>query len=125
MGPAPDVSRALPALAGFGRQRRRIEPDPPPHSKEEFVCPLRVSGARAGRGPKRPKAVAATIVGNNRDAVRELLASYHRIDDAQTHASFRIEQLSAAEWIRNHARSDAIAANRDAVIARGRSQIHE
>jgi enoyl-CoA hydratase len=71
------------------------------------------------------KAVAASIVDNNRAAVRALLASYHRIDDAQTHASFRIEQISAAEWLRSHARSDAIAANRDAVIKRGRSQIHE
>ena len=70
------------------------------------------------------KAVAESIVGNNRDAVRALLASYHRIDDAQTHASFRIEQLSAAEWIRANASSADIAANRDAVIKRGRSQIH-
>lgn len=70
------------------------------------------------------KAVAASIVGNNRNAVRALLASYHRIDDAQTHASFRIEQLSAAEWVRSNASSADIAANRDAVIRRGRSQIH-
>lgn len=32
------------------------------------------------------RAVAASIVGNNQDAVRALLASYHRIDDAQTGA---------------------------------------
>jgi enoyl-CoA hydratase len=70
------------------------------------------------------RTVAASIVGNNRKAVRALLASYHRIDDAQTHASFRIEQLSAAEWIRSNASSADIAANRDAVIRRGRSQIH-
>jgi enoyl-CoA hydratase len=69
------------------------------------------------------RAVAASIVGNNRDAVRALLASYRRIDDAQTHASFRIEQLSAAEWIRSNASSAEIAANRDAVIERGRLQI--
>jgi enoyl-CoA hydratase len=70
------------------------------------------------------RSVAASIVGNNRAAVQALLASYHRIDDAQMHASFRIEQLSAAEWIRAHASSVAIAANRDAVIQRGRAQIH-
>lgn len=70
------------------------------------------------------RAVAASIVGNNRDAVRALLASYHRIDDAQTHASFRIEELSALEWIRSNASSADIAANREAVIKRGRSQIH-
>ena len=70
------------------------------------------------------RSVAASIVGNNRAAVRALLASYHRIDDAQTHTSFRIEQLSAAEWIRSNASSADIAANRDAVITRGRAQIH-
>ena len=70
------------------------------------------------------RAVAASIVGNNRAAVRALLASYHRIDDAQTHASFRIEQLSAAEWIRSNASGADIVANRDAVIERGRAQIH-
>ena len=69
-------------------------------------------------------AVARSIVGNNRDAVRALLASYRRIDEAQTHASFRIEQLSAAEWLRTNASGADIAANRDAVIKRGRSQIH-
>ena len=70
------------------------------------------------------RSVAASIAGNNRAAVRALLASYHRIDDAQTQASFRIEQLSAAEWIRSNASSADIAANRDAVITRGRAQIH-
>jgi enoyl-CoA hydratase len=70
------------------------------------------------------RSIAASIVGNNRAAVRALLASYHRIDDAQTQASFRIEQLSAAEWIRSNASSADIAANRDAVITRGRAQIH-
>lgn len=70
------------------------------------------------------RSVAASIVGNNHAAVCALLASYHRIDDAQTQASFRIEQLSAAEWIRSNASSADIAANRDAVIKRGRAQIH-
>jgi enoyl-CoA hydratase len=70
------------------------------------------------------RTVAASIVGNNRDAVRALLASYRRIDDAQMHDSFGIEQQSAAEWIRTNASRADIAANRDAVIKRGRSQIH-
>src|SRR5262249_19327268 len=72
----------------------------------------------------KARIVASSIVGNNREAVRALLASYHRIDDAQAHASFRIEQLSAAEWIRSNANRADIAANREAVIKRGRSQIH-
>ncbi len=70
------------------------------------------------------RALAASIAGDNRAAVRALLASYHRIDDAQTHASFRIEQLSFDGWMRSDASSADIAANRDAVIKRGRAQIH-
>jgi enoyl-CoA hydratase len=70
------------------------------------------------------RAVAASIVGNNRAAVKALLESYHRIDDAQTEESFRIELESAAAWIKGNASAADIAANRDAVISRGRSQIH-
>src|SRR6476646_5154350 len=38
--------------------------------------------------------VAASIVGNNQNAVRALLASYHRIDAAQTDAGLWIEAMS-------------------------------
>jgi enoyl-CoA hydratase len=69
------------------------------------------------------RAVAASIVGNNRDAVRALLASYHRIDDAQTRESFAIEMASANDWMSTHASSADIAANRQAVLNRGRSQV--
>jgi enoyl-CoA hydratase len=69
------------------------------------------------------KAVAASIVGNNQRAVRALLASYHRIDDAQTREGFQIEAESAADWLRTSASSADIAANRDAVIKRGRTQV--
>lgn len=71
------------------------------------------------------RAVAASIVNNNRDAVRALLASYHRIDEAQTREAFEIEQQSAQDWLRTHASSDDIAANREAVITRGRAQISD
>ena len=66
--------------------------------------------------------VAASIVGNNQNAVRALLASYHRIDAAQTDASLWIEAMSAKQWM-NSATGNDIAANRDAVIARGRAQV--
>lgn len=66
--------------------------------------------------------VAASIVGNNQRAVRALLASYHRIDEAQTNEGLWIEAASAREWMRS-ASGDDIAANRDAVFARGRSQV--
>src|SRR6188472_558802 len=64
------------------------------------------------------RAVAASIVGNNQKAVRALLASYHRIDDAQTGEGLRIEATSARQWM-SSASGDDIAANRDAVIHRG------
>jgi enoyl-CoA hydratase len=66
--------------------------------------------------------VAASIVGNNQNAVRALLASYHRIDAAQTDAGLWIEAMSAKQWM-NAATGDDIAANRDAVLQRGRAQV--
>ena len=69
------------------------------------------------------KAVAASIVGNNRAAVRALLASYHRIDAAQTREGLDIELETARQWLAGHASAADIAANREAVLKRGREQI--
>jgi enoyl-CoA hydratase len=66
--------------------------------------------------------VAASIVGNNQKAVRALLASYHRIDEAATSVGLAIEADSAAQWM-SEATGDDIAANRDAVLQRGRAQV--
>jgi enoyl-CoA hydratase/carnithine racemase len=66
--------------------------------------------------------VAASIVGNNQNAVRALLASYHRIDAVQTDAGLWIEAMSAKQWL-NSATGNDIAANRDAVLQRGRAQV--
>ena len=66
--------------------------------------------------------VAASIAGNNQKAVRALLASYHRIDEAQTNEGLWIEAASARQWM-STATGDDIAANRDAVIRRGRTQV--
>jgi enoyl-CoA hydratase len=66
--------------------------------------------------------VAASIVGNNQSAVRALLASYHRIDASQTDAGLWIEAASAKQWM-NSATGDDIAANREAVLQRGRAQV--
>jgi enoyl-CoA hydratase len=65
---------------------------------------------------------AAAIVGNNQKAVRALLASYHRIDDAHTNEGLWIEAASARQWM-STATGDDIAANRDAVLQRGRAQV--
>ena len=66
--------------------------------------------------------VAASIVGNNQNAVRALLGSYHRIDDAAIGEGLAIEAESATQWLRD-ATGDDIAANRDAVLQRGRAQV--
>lgn len=66
--------------------------------------------------------VAASIVGNNQKAVRALLGSYHRIDEAHTNDGLWIEAASARQWM-STATGDDIAANRDAVIQRGRTQV--
>jgi enoyl-CoA hydratase len=68
------------------------------------------------------RGIAASIVGNNQKAVRALLASYHRIDDASTGQGLWIEAASAKQWM-NSATGDDIAANRDAVLQRGRAQV--
>ncbi len=68
------------------------------------------------------RSVAAAIVGNNQRAVRALLESYHRIDDQQTQAGLWIEATSATRWMRV-ATGDDIAANRSAVLERGRAQV--
>src|SRR5690242_18267763 len=64
--------------------------------------------------------VAASIVGNNQNAVRALLASYHRIDDSQTSAGLWLEAMAARQF---RTSGDDIAANREAVLQRGRSQV--
>jgi enoyl-CoA hydratase len=66
--------------------------------------------------------VAASIVGNNQNAVRALLASYHRIDAEQTDAGLWIEAMSAKQWMSSATGND-IAANRAAVFERGRAQV--
>src|ERR1700712_4987415 len=67
--------------------------------------------------------VAGSIVGNNQSAVRALLQSYHRIDEQQTTAGLWIEATSARQWM-SVATGDDIAANRAAVLERGRAQVN-
>lgn len=63
--------------------------------------------------------VAASIVGNNQNAVRALLASYHRIDESQTAAGLWLEACAAKQF---RTSGDTIAANREAVLQRGRGR---
>ena len=66
------------------------------------------------------RSVADSIVGNNQNAVRALLASYHRIDESQTAAGLWLEANAAKQY---RTSGDDIAANRDAVLQRGRAQL--
>ena len=64
--------------------------------------------------------VADSIVGNNQDAVRALLWSYHRIDDSNTSEGLWLEATAARAF---RTSGDDIAANREAVLQRGRAQV--
>ncbi len=64
--------------------------------------------------------VAESIVGNNQSAVRALLSSYHRIDDSQTGAGLWLEATAARAF---RTSGEDIAANREAVLERGRAQV--
>ncbi|MCV7384147.1 enoyl-CoA hydratase [Mycolicibacter longobardus] len=66
--------------------------------------------------------VAAAIVGNNQAAVRALLASYHRIDESQTATGLWLEAMAAKQWLHTVTGAD-VAANRQAVLERGRAQV--
>lgn len=66
--------------------------------------------------------VAASIAGNNQNAVRALLASYHCIDESQNAAGLWLEASAAKQWM-STASGDDIAGNREAVLQRGRSQV--
>nr|WP_170306025.1 enoyl-CoA hydratase [Mycolicibacter kumamotonensis] len=69
------------------------------------------------------RTVATAIVGNNQAAVRALLSSYHRIDESQTATGLWIEATAAKQWMSRVSSSD-VAANRAAVLKRGRAQLH-
>jgi len=64
--------------------------------------------------------VATSIVGNNQSAVRALLASYHRIDETHSSSGLWLEATAAREF---RTSGDDIAANREAVLQRGRAQV--
>ncbi|BBX70895.1 enoyl-CoA hydratase [Mycolicibacterium psychrotolerans] len=66
--------------------------------------------------------IATSIVGNNQEAVRALMTSYHLIDDAQNSSGLWLEAASAREWMKATS-GDDIAASRSAVMERGRTQV--
>lgn len=120
--PTWGLSVRLPQKVGIGMARRMSLTGDYLSAEEALRCGLVTRVVPHDELMSTARQVAASIVGNNQRAVRALLASYHRIDEAQTNEGLWIEAASAREWMRTTS-GDDIAANRDAVLQRGRSQV--
>ncbi len=70
----------------------------------------------------RAHSVAATIAANNRPAVRNLHASYRRIEAEVLGRALELEQQTSREWTRGGG-TEGIADRVPGVFSRGRSQI--
>ena len=68
------------------------------------------------------RSLAAGIVDNNRPAVVEMMALYDRVAATTVDEAWAIEAEVNADWIRRMYDPAAVAARRDGVVARGRSQ---
>ena len=120
--PAWGLSVRLPQKVGVGLARRMSLTGDYLSAADALRAGLVTEVVPHERLADAARSVAAAIVGNNQGAVRALLDSYHRIDAAQTSAALWIEAESARGWMRA-ATGDDVAANRAAVMQRGRSQL--
>ncbi len=120
--PTWGLSVRLPQKVGVGMARRMSLTGDYLSAAEALRCGLVTQVVEHEELMHTARTVAASIVGNNSDAVRALLASYHRIDGDHTSAGLWIEAMSAKQWMQRTT-GDDIAANRRAVIERGRSQL--
>lgn len=120
--PTWGLSVRLPQKVGVGMARRMSLTGDYLSAAEALRCGLVTEVVPHDELLPAARRVAASIVGNNQKAVRALLASYHRIDGAQTNEGLWIEAASARQWM-NTASGQDIAANRKAVIQRGRAQV--
>ncbi|MFV0493855.1 enoyl-CoA hydratase [Mycobacterium sp.] len=120
--PTWGLSVRLPQKAGVGLARRMSMTGDYLSAADALRAGLVTEVVPHGQLLPAARRVAASIVGNNRDAVRALLASYHRIDDAHTAGGLWMEAAAARQFLPS---GDDIAANRDAVLQRGRTQVRE
>ncbi|MGH3563611.1 MAG: enoyl-CoA hydratase [Mycobacterium sp.] len=120
--PTWGLSVRLPQRAGVGLARRMSLTGDYLSAPDALRAGLVTEVVPHDRLLPTARQVAASIVGNNQAAVRALLASYHRIDESQTAAGLWIEAASAKQWM-HQVGGDDIAANRDAVLQRGRAQL--
>ena len=120
--PTWGLSVRLPQKVGVGMARRMSLTGDYLSSADAFRAGLVTEVVAHEQLLPTARQVAASIVGNNQKAVRALLASYHRIDGAATREGLAIEAESATQWM-SGANGNDIAANRDAVLQRGRAQV--
>jgi enoyl-CoA hydratase len=120
--PTWGLSVRLPQKVGVGMARRMSLTGDYLSAAEALRTGLVTQVVPHGELMPTARQIATSIVGNNQRAVRALLASYHRIDEAQTNEGLWIEAASAREWMRS-ASGDDIAASREAVLQRGRAQV--
>ena len=122
--PSWGLSVRLPQKVGVGMARRMSMTGDYLSADDALRCGLVTEVVPHDELLPTARAVAASIVGNNQKAVRALLDCYHRIDSAATDAGLWIEAESARRWMQS-ATGDDIAANRAAVMQRGRAQVRD
>lgn len=121
--PGWGMSVRLPAAVGYGLARRLSLTGDFLSAEDALAVGLVTQVVAHEQLLDTARSVAAAIVANNQPTVRALLASYRRIEDADTREGLAIEAQSLTRWLRSEATSDAIAANRAAVLERGRAQL--
>lgn len=121
--PTWGLSVRLPQKVGVGLARRMSLTGDYLSASEALQAGLVTEVVPHDRLLHAAREVATSIVSNNQNAVRALLASYHRVDEAQNAAGLWPEANAAKQWMRRTATGDDIATHRDAVLQRGRSQV--
>lgn len=121
--PSWGLSVRLPQKVGVGLARRMSLTGDYLSAEDARLAGLVTEVVAHGELLATARRVAASIVGNNQNAVRALLDSYHRIDLSQSQAGLWIEADAARTWMAATAGED-IAARRAAVLERGRAQVH-
>ncbi len=118
--PTWGLSVRLPQKVGVGLARRMSMTGDYLSAQDALRAGLLTEVVPHGQLVPTARKVAASIVGNNQSAVRALLSSYHRIDESQTGEGLWLEATAARAF---RTSGDDIAANREAVLQRGRAQV--
>ncbi|MCV7261322.1 enoyl-CoA hydratase [Mycobacterium shimoidei] len=118
--PTWGLSVRLPQKVGVGLARRMSLTGDYLSAQEALRAGLVTEVVPHERLLPAARELAGSIVSNNQNAVRALLASYHRIDDSQTSTGLWLEATAARQY---RTSTEDIAANREAVLQRGRAQV--